>query len=140
LDIGVETTMTRSEFLKLCGATAAAMWLGPRLDAAEDVRLKSWELAETPSFDLGAEQTVGGVNVSWSKAYARDYRIEVSSDGQSWKEVFHQPKKSEFCGNTDLINFTPVQARHVRLFCTKPGTDWGGYTVYEFGVYAALPQ
>jgi mannan endo-1,4-beta-mannosidase len=89
--------------------------------------------------DLGAEQTVGGVSVSWWKAYARDYRIEVSGDGQTWKEVFHQPKKSEFCGNTDLVSFALVKARHVRLVCTKPGTDWGGYTVYEFGVYASLP-
>ena len=89
--------------------------------------------------DLGFEQTVGGVVVSWWKAYARDYRIEVSSDGQTWKEVFHQPKKSEFCGNTDVISFQPVKARHARLVCTKPGTDWGGYTVYEFGVYALLP-
>ena len=89
--------------------------------------------------DLGAAQTVGGVAVSWWKAYARDYRIEVSSDGQSWKVVFHEPKKSEFCGNTDVIRFPPVQARHVRLVCTKPGTDWGGYTVYELGVYASLP-
>lgn len=90
--------------------------------------------------DLGTEQTVGGVSLSWWKAYARDYRIEVSTDGQAWKEVFHQPKKSEFCGNTDLVSFAPVKARHVRLFCTKPGADWGGYTVYELGIYAALPK
>ena len=90
--------------------------------------------------DLGAEQTVGGVAVSWWKAYARDYRIEVSSDGQAWKEVFHEPKKSEFCGNTDVISFAPAKVRHVRLVCTKPGTDWGGYTVYEFGVYASLTK
>jgi hypothetical protein len=99
--------------------------------------------ADTPqeqwlAVDLGAEQNVGGVAVSWWKAYARDYRIEISSDGQTWKDVFHEPKKSEFSGNTDEISFKPVRARHVRLVCTKPGTDWGGYTVYEFGVFELL--
>jgi len=90
--------------------------------------------------DLGVEQNVGGVAVSWWKAYARDYRIEVSSDNQAWKDVFHEPKKSEFSGNTDVIRFPAVKARHVRLVCAQPGTDWGGYTVYEFGVYEALPE
>jgi hypothetical protein len=90
--------------------------------------------------DLGAEQTVGAVSISWWKAYAREYRIEVSSDGQTWKEVFHEPKKSEFCGNTDLISFQAIKARHVRLVCLKPGTDWGGYTVYELGVFAGATQ
>jgi hypothetical protein len=85
--------------------------------------------------DLGAEQTLGGVAISWWKAYARDYRVEVSGDGQAWKEVFHESKKSEFCGNTDAISFPPMTAPHVRLVCSKPGAGWGGYTVDEFGVY-----
>ena len=75
--------------------------------------------------DLGVEQNIGGVAVSWWKAYARDYRIEVSSDNQTWKEVFHEPKKSDYSGNTDVIRFPAVKARHVRLVCTQPGTDWG---------------
>jgi hypothetical protein len=90
--------------------------------------------------DLGAEQNVSGVAVSWWKAYARDYRIEVSLDNQVWKEVFHEPKKSDYSGNTDVIRFPAVKARHVRLVCAQPGTDWGGYTVYELGIYEALPE
>jgi len=42
-------SMTRARFLKMCGAAAAAVWLGPKLEAAEEVRLKSWELMEIPS-------------------------------------------------------------------------------------------
>jgi mannan endo-1,4-beta-mannosidase len=100
--------------------------------------------ADTPqeqwlAVDLGAEQNVGGVAVSWWKAYARDYRIDVSQDGQTWTAVFNKSGKSEFCGNTDVISIKPVRARHVRLVCSKPGTDWGGYTVYEFGVFESLP-
>ena len=32
--------------MKTCGTSVAAVWLAPRLEAAEDVRLKSWELVE----------------------------------------------------------------------------------------------
>jgi hypothetical protein len=88
--------------------------------------------------DLGAEQTVGCLVVSWWKAYARSYRLEVSPDGQAWREVARQDNKRTFEGNSDVHRFPPVKARHVRLLCLAPGTDWGGYTVYELGVYTAL--
>lgn len=90
--------------------------------------------------DLGAEKTVGAVSVAWWKAYAEAYQIQVSSDGTTWKDVHATGRKSEFLGNTDVIRFAPAPARHVRLLCTKTGTNWGGYSVYEFGVYAALPE
>jgi len=111
-----------------------------RKPARKDVPPMEVPTEQWLAVDLGAEQTIGGVSVSWWKAYAREYRIEVSSDGQAWKEVFHQPKKSEFCGNTDLVRFASVKARHVRLFCVRPGVDWGGYTVYELGVYASISR
>ena len=67
--------MTRARFLQTCGAAAAAVWLGPKLEAAEEVRLKSWELVEIPSLPkklnpvmkltaangaLGISKSVGG--------------------------------------------------------------------------------
>ncbi len=118
-------------------------WNGERPGGKKGAK-KSDAKAETKqdqwlAVDLGVEQNVGGVAVSWWKAYARDYRIEVSSDNQTWKEVFHEPKKSDYSGNTDVIRFPAVKAHHVRLVCAQPGTDWGGYTVYEFGVFESLP-
>jgi mannan endo-1,4-beta-mannosidase len=89
--------------------------------------------------DLGGEQTIGAVSIAWWKAYAKSYQVQISSDGATWKDVYVTSKKSEYLGNTDVIRFEPQKARHVRLLCTQPGTDWGGYTVYEFGIYAALP-
>jgi chitosanase len=90
--------------------------------------------------DLAAEQSVGAASLTWSKAYARAYAIQVSHDGAQWREVFRQPKKTGYAGDTDAIQFTPTKARHVRLLCQERGTDWGGYTVHEFGVYELLPS
>jgi L-alanine-DL-glutamate epimerase-like enolase superfamily enzyme len=41
--------MNRRTFLKTCSATTVAVGLGSRLEAAEEVRLKSWELVELPA-------------------------------------------------------------------------------------------
>ena len=43
------THMNRRTFLKTCSATVAGVGLGSRLEAAEEVRLKSWELVELPA-------------------------------------------------------------------------------------------
>jgi hypothetical protein len=79
------------------------------------------------------------VAVTWWKAYAKAWRIEVSRDGAQWKEVHRAENKKDFNGDTDAIAFQPVQARHLRLVCAQPGTNWGGYNVYELGVYESMP-
>ncbi len=90
--------------------------------------------------DLGEAKTISAATVTWWKAYARAYTLEVSTDGVEWREVFREAKKTGYRGDTDLIHFAPVRARHVRLKCTERATDWGGYTVYELGVYETLPR
>ena len=68
--------ITRSKFLHTCGAAVAGTWLAPRLEAAEEVRLKSWELVEIPSLPkklnpmLKLTATNGAVG--YSKPVAKD--------------------------------------------------------------------
>ncbi len=106
----------------------------PTASGADDVPAEQWL-----ALDLSAERTIGGVIISWGKAYARAYQIQISGDGRTWSDVFRQKKKSGYHGDADMIAFQPAKARHVRLLCQNPGTDWGGYTVYELGVYESLP-
>ncbi len=90
--------------------------------------------------DLGAMQGVGGVAASWWKAYARSYAAEVSTDGQVWREVGAVKGKNNYCGDSDVIRFAPVEARYVRLRFTERAVTWQAYTVFEFGVFAAIPR
>lgn len=90
--------------------------------------------------DLGAERTVGAVSVLWWKAYAKDYTIEVSTDGTSWREVARIEKRSNWLGDMDVLRFEPAGARYVRLHCTGRAVTWQAYTVYELGVYESVPQ
>ncbi len=133
---GLDNLARRGTFTASSGADGAAK-------AGDGDPFTSWNGEKKDdqwlAVDLGAAKTVGAVAVSWWKAYAKAWEIQVSDDGAAWRTVHAVPKKSEFLGNTDVVRFDPVRARHVRLLCKQRATDWGGYTVYELGVYGSLP-
>lgn len=91
------------------------------------------------SVDLGSEQTIGAVVVAWSKAYARSFNVQVSTDAATWKDVFRNDNKRIWHGDSDVIRFEPEKGRYIRLVCREPGTGWGGYVVYEFAVFSSVP-
>jgi hypothetical protein len=86
--------------------------------------------------DLGSEQTVGGVALLWTKANGKVFAIQTSSDGNQWKDVYTEAKGRP---GATVAAFPPVKARYVRVHGRQRGTDWGGYSLYEFGVYESLP-
>jgi hypothetical protein len=90
--------------------------------------------------DLGATRRVGGVSVTWWKPYARNFTVQVSTDGEAWQTVATVENKRNFFGDSDLVRFDPVKARYVRLHCTERAVTWQAYCVYEFAVYETLPQ
>ena len=85
--------------------------------------------------DLGSVQPVGGVAVSWWKAYAQAYTVQVSLDGKEWREAASVDKKRNFFGDSDVFRFEPVQARYLRLHCAERAVTWQAYTVFE-----SIPQ
>ncbi len=107
--------------------------------AGDDDLFTSWEGAKQDdqwlAVDLGRAERIGTAAVSWWKAYARDWAIEVSADGVTWRTVHEVTNKREFLGNTDVVSFDPVEARHVRLLCRRRATDRGGYSLYELRLY-----
>ncbi len=82
--------------------------------------------------DLGATQKIGRVSLTWEDAYASEYRIEVSGDGQNWRSVYSTTQGQ---GGDEDISFAPVQARFVRVFCVKRATTFGS-SLREFHVRA----
>ena len=87
--------------------------------------------------DLGSEQTVGGIALLWTKANGKVFAIQTSSDGNRWKDVYTETKGRP---GAAVAAFPPVKARYVRMHGTQRGTDWGGYSLYEFGVYESMPE
>ncbi|MGD0091212.1 MAG: discoidin domain-containing protein [Planctomycetota bacterium] len=81
--------------------------------------------------DLGKVETIARVELVWEAAYGKEYAIEVSPDGQTWKEVY---KTSKGKGGNEEIRFAPVEARWVRMYGTKRATEFG-YSLWEMRVF-----
>lgn len=68
--------LRRKAFLQTCSTAIAGVLLGPRLEAAEDVRLRSWELVELPSLPKKLNPmlklTASNGAIGFSKPVAKD--------------------------------------------------------------------
>jgi acyl-homoserine lactone acylase PvdQ len=102
------------------------------VDGDPDTRWGSkWSDPQSITVDLGTAQQVGRVILNWESAYGRAYRVEVSTDGSTWREVFATTAGN---GADDNITFTPTPARYVRLTGTQRATTYG-YSLWELEVY-----
>jgi hypothetical protein len=72
--------------------------------------------------DLGAAHKISRVRIQWENAFAKSFSLQVSTDGKTWSNVY---RTDDGKGGVNEIKFAPVAARHVRLVCTKRGTQWG---------------
>ncbi|GAA4588167.1 hypothetical protein GCM10023194_39080 [Planotetraspora phitsanulokensis] len=95
-----------------------------------------WAASQDPAswiqVDLGGIYSLSEVDLAWEASYAKRYRLQVSMDGQSWKDVF---AKNDSTGGTERI---PVSAlgRFVRMQGVERSGQWG-YSLYEMEVYGA---
>jgi hypothetical protein len=83
--------------------------------------------------DLGSEQTIGLVVLTWESAYGKKYEIETSVDDKNWISSYSVTNGN---GGIDILLFSEVIARYVRMYGTTRGTDYG-YSLWEFEVYRA---
>ncbi|WP_051433407.1 discoidin domain-containing protein [Promicromonospora kroppenstedtii] len=81
--------------------------------------------------DLGRVTTVNRVEIDWEVSYATDYRIELSTDGESWET--HWVGAGD--GGNDVMNILG-EARYVRMYSgARSGT--AGNSIWEMRVYGA---
>jgi hypothetical protein len=80
--------------------------------------------------DLGAVQPVCGISLTWEAAYATAFRIQTSTDGSTWSDIY-----STTTGTGGTQNLTVNgNGRYVRMYGTARATQYG-YSLYEFGVH-----
>jgi len=91
-----------------------------------------WTDNEWITVDLGVEYTVGVIGVFWEAAYAKEYKVQVSVDGTTWKDV--KTVTNSYCTNNEF-EITPVTAKYVRIQGVKRATTYG-YSIYEIQIYA----
>lgn len=84
--------------------------------------------------DLGDVFQLSTIRLLWDAAYAVDYQISSSLDGQSWQVVL------SLSGNEQLLNEhsnLSVNARYVRLNGTAKALPQWGFSLNEFEVYGS---
>jgi hypothetical protein len=114
---------------------AASSAMQPAALAADAGAGSRWESeyndAQWLSVDLGQKQKIQTVVLKWEVACAKEYTIEISDDGKTWKTV-HTTTQGN--GGTEEITFKPVSTRYVRMQGIKRATQFG-YSLYELEVY-----
>ena len=108
---------------------------------------KRWESkAEDPQYltiDLKKVEKIGGIKIYWEAAYAKDYRVEISTDNTTWSTAFIQTNGKGGEGNGDdrrdnrleSISFNrAVEGRYVRIYCETRATGYGD-SIYEIRLF-----
>ena len=89
--------------------------------------------------DLGSLCTVSRVLLTWETAYAKDYKLEISTDGTTWKSL---RTVTDSDGGVDDLTDLSGLGRYLRLTGTRRATAYG-YSLYEietFGTNLAAPM
>ncbi|NUT35029.1 MAG: hypothetical protein HOV79_18380 [Hamadaea sp.] len=89
-----------------------------------------WVASAWLQVDLGAVTPINHIELSWEAAYATAYRVEVSTDGATWTQVY---ATSSGDGGFDELAVT-TSGRYVRVTGTGRATAYG-YSLWELGVY-----
>ncbi|MEU7103050.1 discoidin domain-containing protein [Streptomyces longwoodensis] len=106
---------------------------GRAVDGNRDTRWAAdWSDDQWLTADLGATHRVGRVTLDWERAYARSYRVELSTDGTTWRTVWSTTTGD---GGLDTATFAGTPARWVRVHGVQRGTNWG-YSLYEMTVHS----
>lgn len=84
--------------------------------------------------DLGSVQQIGTVRLWWEASYARQYRIQVSDDGGTWRDAYATPAAGSD-GGLDLVT-VDESARYVRVQSMQRTTAQYGISLWEMEVFA----
>ncbi|MDG4831903.1 penicillin acylase family protein [Solwaraspora sp. WMMD1047] len=117
--------------------TASSSQLGNGAARAVDGDLgtrwaSSWSDNQSLTVDLGTVRPVGRAVLTWEAAYARSYRVEVSTDGVGWRPVWSTTAGD---GGTDNVTFPATPARYLRMQGLTRATSYG-FSLWELRVYA----
>jgi beta-glucosidase-like glycosyl hydrolase len=80
--------------------------------------------------DLGSQQQICSVAISWETAYASAFSIQVSNDNSTWTTVYSTTTGT---GGNETFPIS-VTARYIRVYCTLRATQWGD-SIFELDVY-----
>lgn len=82
--------------------------------------------------DLEDTYIIESVVLNWEDSYAKEYKIQVSDDGENWADIY---ETHDSPGGIETIRLEdPVEARYVKMQGIKRSGEWG-FSIWEFEVY-----
>ncbi|MFD0688907.1 PQQ-dependent sugar dehydrogenase [Actinomadura fibrosa] len=142
ITVGADTTLTANYRLKTnlalnrttkTSSVEKAGLEGPK--AVDGNTATRWSSARSDpqwiEVDLGTARPVGYVLLRWEAAYGKEYKVQTSTGGGVWTTV-HTRTNGD--GGIDVVQFTPRNARWVRVYGTKRATAYG-YSLWEMEVF-----
>jgi hypothetical protein len=80
--------------------------------------------------DLGSAMPVNRVILKWDDVNAKSFKIQVSTDNETWTDVFSTTKGGKRSVTDET--FPTTTARYVRMNGTERGSTNGGYSLFDF--------
>ncbi len=80
--------------------------------------------------DLGTLQRVGRIVLNWGIASAKDYRLEASRNGKSWKPIADRSGTAAGIREDDFPSLK-TKARYLRVLCVARAKGADQYTLRE---------
>ncbi|MDP3980346.1 MAG: discoidin domain-containing protein [Chlamydiota bacterium] len=71
------------------------------------------------------------LSIQWERASALNYDVLVSMDKEHWQIIYTVEDGKP--GEQRTLDFTPVQAKYIKIHCKKRTTPWG-YSIYELRI------
>ncbi len=103
-------------------------------DGRTDTRWASeWREGQWWQTDLGLVRQVGKVSIQWEDAYAKDYRVQTSLDGQAWTTARTVTGSN---GGLDVVDVPTEGARYVRIVSDRRATQYG-ISMHEVRIYGS---
>ena len=81
--------------------------------------------------DLGTQQSICRVKLTWEVAYGKAYQIQASADGVTWTTIYSTTTGD---GGSDDLTGLHGNGRYVRIYGTVRGTGYG-YSLWELAIY-----
>src|ERR1700754_2206918 len=101
--------------------------------AADPSASTRWVSATGPGtqwlrLDPGSVRTVARGQLRWGATDAEAYRVQISSDGANWKNIYSTAAGN---GGVDDLSKLSGTGRYVRVLATQRGRADGGYSLFD---------
>ena len=94
-----------------------------------------WESAQTDdetwTLDMGQARTFSRIKINWEGAYAKEFTLSISNDGESWSNLYTETNLTQAGWQT--IDVDETSARYSQYHGTKRATGYG-QSFWEFQV------